>query len=252
MNLLKRPALAKSFGIASTFAWLPAAAQTTSPADKWNYEITPYFWASALRADVNTRQFGTQKLDVPFSDIASALNFAAMGTIEARKGPWGGLIDVQYVKLSASSSPVIAPFANLDIPYEQQIWTLAGFYRLADGPASVDVLGGARYVYIQTEASVTTVFAPVGPSPSTSKGQWEGIVGVRAQYPIDAKWSLLGYLDVGGGSTLSWQLIAGANYRYSDETTVKFGYRYFSFDRGDVPVGKASLGGPYVGVGFRF
>lgn len=244
MSISKRSALVKSVGLASAFGWLPAAAQTTIPADNSNYEITPHFWASALRADVNTRQFGTQTLDVPFSDIATALNFAAMGAIEARKGPWGGLIDVQDVKLSASSSPVIAPFANLDITYEQQISTLAGFYRLADGPASVDVVGGARYVYIQTEASVTTVLAPIGPSPSTSKGQWEGMVGVRAQCPIDAKWSLLGYLDVGGGSTRSWQLMVGANYRYSNETTVKLGYRYFSFDRGDAPVGKASLGGP--------
>ncbi|RZL90594.1 MAG: hypothetical protein EOP82_15190 [Variovorax sp.] len=253
MKTLQKSTFAKIFGLASAFACLPAAAQTSVPTDTWSYEITPYFWATAARADVNTRLFGTQKFDVPFSDLASALDFGAMGSFEARKGRWGGVMDVQYVKLGATNSPVFAPFTDLNITYEQQIWTLAGFYRLAEGPVLVDVLGGARYLYVKTDLDVTSIFTPVGPSRRDSKGWWDGVVGVRAQYPLDAKWSLLGYVDVGsGGSNMSWQAIAGANYRYSKDTTVKFGYRYFSFDRDDAPVGKASLGGPYVGLGFKF
>lgn len=253
MNALRSRCVSLSLALASVLAWLPAAAQTASSADGWNFEITPYFWASAMHADVNTRLFGTRELKVPFSELASALKMAAMGAVEARKGPWGGFVDVQYVKLGARGSPVFAPFTKIDVTYQQQIWTLAGYYRVAEGTVVVDAVGGARYVYLRTDANATGVFMAAGPSLTTSEGVWDGVVGVRATYPLNAKWSLVGYADVGGGgSNLSWQMIAGANYGYSKDVTIKFGVRYFSFERDDASVTKASLGGPYLGVGFRF
>lgn len=253
MNTFDGSTLAKLCGLACALTWLPIAAQTGIPADTWQFEITPYFWATAARADINTRFLGTRKLDVPFSKLASSLDFGAMGSIEARKGPWGALMDVQYVKLGTSKTSILAPLTNLNITYEQQIWTLGAFYRVLEAPVVVDVLGGARYIYAKTDVGVTSIFAPVGLSDADSKGWLDAVVGVRALYPLDDKWSLLGYADVGGGgSNLSWQVIAGANYRYSQGTTIKFGYRYFSFDRNNVTVTKASLGGPYVGVGFKF
>ncbi|MDM0105702.1 hypothetical protein QTH97_12205 [Variovorax sp. J22R24] len=245
--------IARFCGLACTIVALPAWAQSSDLGPAWDFEVTPYFWATAVRADVDTRFIGTQRLHVPFSDLASALDFGAMGAIEARKGRWGGLMDVQYVKLGTSKTPFFAPLTNLDIDYEQQIWTMVGFYRVMEGPALVDVVGGARYLYTKTEASLTSIFAPIGPHHERSQGWWDGVVGARVLYPIDGKWSLLAYADVGaGGSDLSWQALAGASYRFSEKTTVKFGYRYFSFDRDDAPVTKASLGGPYVGVGFKF
>ncbi len=253
MNMFERPTLVKLCGLASAFAGFPLAAQTTIPADAWQFEITPYFWASAVGADVNTRFVGTQHLHVPFSDLASHLDFGAMGTFEARKGRWGGLIDAQYVKLGTSKQPLFAPFSSLDMGYEQQIWTLAAYYRVLEGPVQVDVLGGARYLYAKTNVGLSSIFAPVGLHHAESKGWWDGVVGTRVLYSVNDKWSLLGYADVGGGgSNLSWQVIAGANYLYSRTTTFRFGYRYFSFDRNDAPVSKVSLSGPYIGVGFKF
>src|SRR5262245_61590760 len=153
MKTLDTRPFVRPLALAGAFAALPAAAQNV-PADAWEFEITPYFWATAVRADVDTRLFGTHRLYVPFSDLASALDFGAMGTLEARKGRWGGLMDVQYVKLGTSTTSLLAPLATIDTDYEQQIWTLAAFYRVAEGPVTVDVLGGARYLQAKTDIGV--------------------------------------------------------------------------------------------------
>ena len=54
-------------------------------------------------------------------------------------------------------------------------------------------------------------------------------VGVRVQYPIAERWTLVGYADVGGfgvGSEFTWQAAAGINYEFSKSIAGKFGYRY--------------------------
>lgn len=89
----------------------------------------------------------------------------------------------------------------------------------------------------------------------SSKGILEaldGIVGVRAIVPVGDQWSLLGYLDIGeGSSTSSWQAIAGASYQYSPVTSLKFGYRYLNYGRDDAMLNKAAMGGLYLGAGFK-
>lgn len=248
MKALRNSTAAMVLGLVGALACLPAAAQSIDDEPRWHLEFTPYFWAAGVRGDVNVGRLGTQQIDIASSDILSALDFGAMGSFEARKGPWGGLVDAQYVKISTSAPSTIGVFGEVGSKYEQQIWTFAGFYRVAESPVTVDVLGGARYIHAKAELSV-----PNATLLQSSEGWWDGLVGARLLYPLNPHWSLVGWLDVGGGgSKLSWQAIAGVNYRYSSSTTVKFGYRHFSFERDGVPVAKASLSGVYVGVGFRF
>jgi len=256
MNSLKRSHFSMAVVLAG-LACLPAAAQVADADNAgWALEFTPYLWASVspLRVDVGARP--SNGVNVPVSVFSTSLDFALMGTLEARKGRWGALVDAQYVKLGVTGSQAATaptPFSNLDISYSQQIWTFAGSYRLSDGPFTVDLLGGARYLYAKTDTEFSTAFVPATLGQERNKGWWDGIVGARVLVPMGANWALLGYLDVGGGgSKLSYQAIVGANYAYSPQTAFKFGYRYFSFERDDAPVIKASLGGPYAGVGFRF
>ena len=53
--------------------------------DKWQFQVTPYFWLAGLHGTggVGNR---TTRVDEGFSDVFDALNFAFMGTFEARKG----------------------------------------------------------------------------------------------------------------------------------------------------------------------
>lgn len=257
MKSLNRASLSKKVvGLMGSICCLPVMAEVGEPGSTWQFEVTPYLWLSTMPLHVDLGTSGANGANPPFPVADTSLDFAGMVALEARKGLWGALVDAQYVRLGVTGSGAAAaltPFSSVDLTYTQQIWTFLGSYRLADGPVAVDLLGGARYLNAKTDTEISALPLPGTIGGTRSKGWWDGVVGARALVPLDPKWSLLGYLDVGGGgSELSWQAIAGASYRFSNETTFKFGYRYFSFKRDDAPVIKASLGGLYAGVGFRF
>jgi opacity protein-like surface antigen len=237
-------------GMASALACLSAAAQGMPAADAWQFEFIPYLWAPGIKSDLRFGALPRSTTSVNSTSVLSALDFGAMGTLEARKGPWGALLDMQYVKLGVSRNVGFSP-VGLDVDFTQQIYTMAGMYRAIDSSVSVDVLAGARYVNARTEVNLAPNLP--GPGLDPSVGWWNGIVGARVIVPLDAKWSLLGYLDTGwGNSTSSWEAIAGGSYQYSPTLSFKFGYRYLSFKRDEGILSKVALGGLFAGAGFKF
>ena len=58
--------------------------------NKWNIELTPYFWAAELKGDATLRG-RTGPVEVGFSDLLDNLDIAFMGRLEAWKGEWGDL-----------------------------------------------------------------------------------------------------------------------------------------------------------------
>ncbi|MDM0011675.1 hypothetical protein QTH87_04395 [Variovorax sp. J22P168] len=240
---------------ATALACLPAAAQTTlASTNDWQFEFVPYLWLAGIKSDLKLGPLPGSTLSVSSKNVLEALDFGAMGTLEARKGAWGGMLDVQYVKLGVGNQYAGGLLGGYNVKFEQTIATLAGFYRVVEGPAvAVDLLAGVRYVDAKTNVQITP--RPPGFSRylDESGGAANGIVGVRAIVPVGDKWSLLGYLDVGeGGSSSSWQAIAGASYQYSPTTSLKFGYRYLDYRRDDALLEKVAMGGLYFGAGFRF
>ncbi|MET0544015.1 MAG: hypothetical protein ABWZ88_19915 [Variovorax sp.] len=256
---MKAPApIRRAAGLcAALAAALPAAAQTTPTAtDAWQFEVIPYLWAAGIRSDLKLGPFPGDTVNVSSTSVLKALEFGVMGTLEARKGDWGGLLDMQYVKLRASKEVAGGLAGGYDADYEQQIYTVAGFYRVTNSSSvAVAVLAGARYVDAKTQVDVVVPIT-VGPGRRVDEttGGWNGIVGVRAIVPVGDKWSLLGYVDLGTGSssTSSWQAIAGASYQYSPVTSFKFGYRALSYKRDDAVLNKVTMGGLYAGAGLRF
>ncbi|WP_143044910.1 hypothetical protein [Variovorax sp. YR216] len=73
------------------------------------------------------------------SSILNALDFGAMGTLEARKGDWGGMLDMQYVKLGVSNRVAGGLLGGYNVDFVQQIYTLAG----------------ARYVRAKTDLDIS-------------------------------------------------------------------------------------------------
>jgi len=238
-------------GLALVLACSSAVAQGVPPADAWQFEFIPYLWAAGVSSDL---RFGLTPLStthVSSSSVLGALDFGAMGTLEARKRPWGALLDMQYVKLGVSRQGTFGAPLGLDVDYTQQIYTLAGLYRVFDSSVAVDVLAGGRYVNAKTELNLAPNLP--GPGLHDSIGFWNGIVGARVIVPLNDKWSLLGYLDTGwGNSTSSWEGVAGASYQYSPTISFKFGYRYLSFKADEGLLSKVALGGLFAGAGFKF
>ena len=257
----------------------PAMAQTTSavaesvtptaPIEEpgWTFEVTPYAWLAGIKGDVKAGRLPQTSVDMSFSDVFDVLDFAAMGSLEARKQRWGFLFDAQYLKVSESATSSttgslgVTRKANADITIKETVVAAAVTYRLSQGPTLVDAVGGLRYVNIDADATIgASLFASGGQgvagtvSRSAEKSWTDAYVGVRVQQPIAENWSLVGYLDAGGGgSDFTWQAIAGANYQFSKSMTGKFGYRVLKIDYDkDQFVYDARTQGVYLGLGFAF
>lgn len=248
-------------------AGAPLNAQTTGDqADRWQYELTPYFWAAGMKGDVQSGNLPKTSVDIDFSDIWNNLDFGAMGTFEARKGRWGMLFDAIYMKVSTSATssrtgpgPIGATLtATANVKMEQTLLTAGATYRASDGPTAVDIVGGARYFKIDADASIDgSLFALTGTVARSDSKDWvDPFIGARVQHPLTDRWTVVGYADVGGfgvGSKLSWQALAGVSYDFSKTVSGKFGYRYISvdYDKSGFLYDMDTYG-LYAGVGFRF
>ena len=229
---------------------LPARAQSAEKSDKWQFEITPYFWMSGLKAEIKSGLLPEQEMDASFSDLAKLVDFGLAGMFEARKGSWGILFDGMYVDLGKT---VTTPYGELDLGMKQSNFSLAMTYRAVEGKAALDLLGGGRYNNMTDDLELTS-----GPFEGRKKSltdDWvDGFVGARLRLYL-VKWlAFEGYADVGtGGAKISWQAFAGLNVRFSKVFYGKVGYRYSYLDRenddGYIKITKAGI---YAGLGIRF
>jgi len=242
------------------------AQNTAEPAERWQYELTPYFWAAGMKGDVQSENLPKTSVDIGFSEIWEDLDFGAMGTFEARKGRWGMLFDAIYMKVSTSATasrtgpgPIGATLtATADFKQEQTLLTAGATYRISDGPTPTDIVGGARYFKIDASASINaSLFGLSGTVARSGDKSWvDPFIGARVQHSLNDRWTVVGYADVGGfgvGSKLSWQAIAGINYDFTKTVSGKFGYRYISvdYDKSGFLYDMDTYG-LYAGVGFRF
>lgn len=255
--LLALPALAQSQGTgtsAAASASAPAASSTASLASGWSYELTPYLWAPGLRTDVTLGPLAGSMLSVGSGSVLRAVDVAAMGSFEARKGPWGGFLDAVYADLSVDKRYAGGLLGGYNVGVTEQIYTLGASYRLVDADTKVDLMAGGRYTNIGSSLYIAPSPRGLGAYRSDTLASWAGIIGARAIVPVADRWSLMGYLDGGEGSGYStWQVMAGAIYQYSPSTSVKFGYRLLNYSIDDpVLVDKVRSGGIYAGLGFKF
>ncbi|MCO6412224.1 MAG: hypothetical protein J5I92_05720 [Thiogranum sp.] len=249
-------------GLGVTLGQGGAAAET----DPWQYEITPYFLAAGLDGEVGVRGV-TADIDVPFSDVWDSLDAGFMGLFTAHKGPWFFGLEAVYFRLEdEGAKTVTGPFGQvsvtgaLDVTTSMSIYQGSVGYRLLDNRPTLDLIGALRYTKLEVDADVriTTVPAVVFPGGSSSEDgsdNWtDAVIGLHALLPVAKNWSLLGYADIGaGGSDLTYQFIAGANWEFSDGFKAKAGYRYMYWDyENDGVVWDIAASGPYLGLGISF
>ena len=245
----------------------PVAAQSAGAgSDQWQFEFTPYLWASAMKGSVEAGPLPHVSVDMSFSDIFDMLDFGAMGAFEARKGRFGILADLIYMKVSAGatasrSAPGPAgatATASAELEIEQTMLAGALAYRVSNGPTAIDLIGGVRYNKIDATADIAGSFFAVSGSQSRSgdKDWIDPYIGIRVLHPLNERWTLTGYLDYGGfgvGSDSTWQASAGAEYAFSKTVSVKFGYRemQIDYDSGGFVYDMRNKGA-YLGVGIKF
>jgi len=251
--------------VVTLFAWLGfSQASFANDADKWQFEITPYLLAAGMEGTAGVHGH-TADIDVSFSDILDKLDSGFMGLFTAQKGPWTLALEGVYMNLEAGSSNtvtgpggVVSRSGKLDITNKMYIAQGSVGYRLLDDKTKLDVLGALRYTELKVEMDVKVSFTrpPFGGSKSEEgSDSWiDAVVGVRALHPVSDEVSLFGYTDIGtGGSDLTYQVMVGANWEFSEGYTAKLGYRYLYWDyEDDGTVWDVTAAGPYLGLGIRF
>jgi opacity protein-like surface antigen len=232
----------------------------------WNFEVTPYFFAAGLDGTAGARGIEAD-VDASFSDIWDNLDIGLMGLFLARRGPWTLTFDGVYFKVADQrSKTVTGPFGQvsvkgaLDVSASVTVLQPSLWYRVRDDRTKVDLGTGLRYTRLDLDLDVKIatdpgiVFPGGGASFSGSESWVDLVVGAQVTHPISDRWSLTGYADLGGGgSSLTYQVLAGANWTLNDRFTAKAGYRYVYWDyEDDGVVWDISASGPYLGLGIAF
>jgi hypothetical protein len=230
----------------------PALAQETA----WNFALSPYLWAPGASSSVETR-FGTLSADASIGDVLSATDFALMGAFEARNGRWGLIADLVYSDLTErSDTPFGVLFSRARVDTDLTMATLYAAYRLhEDDRLEVDLLGGARAVWLDVDVALTPGALP-GQSFGLSESWVDPLVGGRARVALTDRWFTTALADIGGfnaGSDLTWQVLATLGYQFNPRWSAQGGWRQFAIEREiegrDVEL---DLGGPVFGFTIRF
>jgi len=223
--------------------------------DEWQFQVSPYFWLAGLHG---TGGVGNRSIDVDesFSDVFGVLNFAFMGTFEARKGRFVSLTDLQYVSVSDDRATPGPFFSDVDAGFKTFVFDTEVGYRIFDDPdkgASVDLLGGIRVWHVSTDFEFGAGILPATRIEG-SRNWVDGVGGVRGKAALSQKWFLTGKFDLGGGSSnFTYQLFGGAGYGINEKIALIFGYRVL-----DVNYNKNNFlydmnqRGPIFGLGFKF
>lgn len=223
---------------------------------RWQFELTPYLWATRLNGDVKVGRLPAAHVDMSFADILSDLDFGFMTAFEARKGKWGFLFDGIYSKTSGSASADSGggPSVGGALALRQTLLSGALAYRLPAESVALDVLAGLRYNHIDADVKLSSDAEALSTSAGT---EWiDPFVGLRLRIPLDRGWMLTGYGDAGGfnaGSDLSWQASIGLRYAISRQVTAELGYRVMNSDYAtDGFLYDMRNDGLYAGVGIGF
>ena len=266
----------------------PLHVRAQAPAeDKWTFSLMPYLWLPNFSGKFNygppPSGGATANVNVDANTILSDLDFAFMIAGEARRGRWLVGTDFIYLDLSSTNSqvksvdfnpgsgPVNVSTSNLNAGTQSSLkgteWTLFGGYAVVQEPAaSVDVIGGFRYLGLEpkTDWQLTTtvtgtangasVTFPRSGSVEKRENLWAAIVGAKGQVRLgESNWFVPYYVDLGGASSLfTWQGVVGVGYkfRWGD---VRMDYRYLYYDQGgDKLIQDLAVKGFALGVNFRF
>lgn len=232
--------------------------------DKWQFEIAPYLFAAGLDGTAGVRGIEAD-VEMGFDDILERLDKALFGYFTARKGNLVFAVDAIYFSIEDEESrirqgPTGNPnTAELKADMTQQVYALSAGYRVLDGKTDLDVLGVARYTSLDAglklDVATGTDLLPDGSrSVGGKKGWWDGAIALRVTAAFAEKWAFMGYGDIGaGGSDLSYQLLAGLNWQFTDMFSTKLGYRYIYQDyQNDDFKWDMVASGAYLGFGVRW
>lgn len=240
--------------------------QKVLAAEEWEFEVTPYIFGSALSGTTGIKGVEAD-LDMSFSDILENLDGGFMGLFTARQGRWKYNFEAVYFKLKTDDTKSISGPGGrltadgaLEVSTQMNIYQAGLGYAWIEGTTSVDLIAALRNTNIDLDADLNITATPSitfednSLSASISEGWTDLVVGARATHTISENVDLVGYFDVGAGdSDLTYQLLAGVNWEFSEGYYAKVAYRVLDWDYEDNGFKwDMQADGALLGLGIRF
>jgi len=247
----------------------PAALRSDAQSD-WTVDLTWWLFAPVSTTGTSTVNGQSAAIDMDLSEALEVLDFSSSLRLEAWNGNVGLIADLNYLGLSEEGGTTVAsapgaPELNARIEAEQSWLNLMAGYRVMQGRNAAgnayafDVQGGLRYNRIRQDITIS------GPMNSIALGGtetwWEPVIGARGIVALNEDWTFAAGADFGGfgvgGNDLAWSATAAFDWSFSDNASLKFGYRYYSIDFGtgsglDRFEWDIAQHGPFFGLTYAF
>jgi hypothetical protein len=198
--------------------------------DAWEVSVVPlYFWATTLDGDLSAGPV-TVPILLEFADAADHLGGAFSFHFEASRGRWGVLSDLNFIRLTSSSSFTLAG-RTIDGEFELDnvLFELGGSF-LVNENTGFGLIGGLRTYTIAARVEfrgTTTAATPI----DTSETSPSAFVGFIIRPRISDRWALIGRGDAGAGSAdFTWSALVGFEYRVASWGGLEFGYKGLGID----------------------
>jgi hypothetical protein len=226
----------------ATYAQTTGAAPASARA--WRFDVAPfYLWLPALEGDVTVRG-NEASVDVSVGDFVEtlfdSLEVAVTGRFEARKSNLILTFDLMYMSFAEDGT---APRGtDVEVDFSQLLLEFGAGYRLGEWrlgsqarpSLALEVLGGARYVYMHGELDIAGS-GPLGLRLEVDGDvDWiEPFLGGRATLAFSKKLAFVVRGDIGGfgiGSDFTWALIGALHYHVSRVVSLVAAYRVLDID----------------------
>jgi hypothetical protein len=231
-----------SGAVTATFM-LPAARTAWAQTSGWQVNVAPlYLWAASTSGNIAVNGASNIPIYLDFSDAAQNLDGAFMFRGEARKGQWGMLGDVFFIRLSTGVSyttPVLsAPIAGR-LKMDETVFNAKVTYELKSG-SRFHLAGGVRTL---TMAPTVRLTGPAGGQLAdidVSRTVAAAVGGFMYRPKLSEKLVLLTQADIGGGSAFTASATGGIEFLIKPWVGVALAYNLLHIDTGSVPTSGAS------------
>jgi hypothetical protein len=225
-------------------ALLGTPARALAQTDNWEIHLAPlYFWAATTEGNLAIN--GTDDIPVymDFDDAVSKLAGAFSFHGEARKGRWGVLGDINFIRLSTDVSyttPIInAPIAGA-LELEQFIFNGKVTFEVKRG-SRFHVVGGIRSLTMSPAAHFSGPVSGQLADIDISTTEMAGVAGFTYRPRLGNKVVLLTQADIGRGSALTWSAAGGGELLIKPSIGLAVGYNVLRVDTGNVPKSESVL-----------
>jgi len=204
---------------------LAAASAVIAQDEKWNFGVTPYFWAAGIDGEA-TVQGHHADINADFSDLFDAVDAGGGLMTTAQRGPfviWG-----QFDYVGMDTDKLDNAPAGGSIQTDSFLGALAAGLRF-DLPlkgSTIDVMGGVRYAWIKSDVEITGVG-----SGEDTVDIVDGIGVLRPNVRLTEKWHFNPTFAVGAGdSELTWEVQPTIVYQINKSLAIRAGYRRLFYD----------------------